>query len=77
MVILDVDHRTSRNHQNKARELHKIGVLRDAGFDMDLGGKDIVTVQYQNANNSSAASTSSWGGGGERVRPARRPTGRW
>ncbi|HQD97302.1 MAG TPA: vitamin B12-dependent ribonucleotide reductase, partial [Propionicimonas sp.] len=23
-----------------------------AGFDMDLGGKDIVSVQYQNANNS-------------------------
>ncbi len=27
-------------------------MLRDAGFDMDLGGKDIVSVQYQNANNS-------------------------
>ena len=26
--------------------------LRDAGFDMDLGGKDITSVQYQNANNS-------------------------
>jgi ribonucleoside-diphosphate reductase alpha chain len=26
--------------------------LRDAGFDMDLGGRDIVSVQYQNANNS-------------------------
>ncbi|MEY3254305.1 MAG: hypothetical protein RJA01_311, partial [Actinomycetota bacterium] len=25
---------------------------RDAGFDMDLGGKDIISVQYQNANNS-------------------------
>ncbi|NED58379.1 hypothetical protein G3I24_46735, partial [Micromonospora aurantiaca] len=25
---------------------------RDAGFDMDLGGKDIGSVQYQNANNS-------------------------
>src|SRR5919197_437183 len=24
----------------------------DAGFDMDLGGRDIVSVQYQNANNS-------------------------
>ena len=23
-----------------------------AGFDMDLGGKDITSVQYQNANNS-------------------------
>jgi len=27
-------------------------VLRDAGFDMDLGGEDIISVQYQNANNS-------------------------
>ena len=27
-------------------------MLRDAGFDMDLGGKDITCVQYQNANNS-------------------------
>ena len=27
-------------------------MLRDAGFDMDLGGEDIVSVQYQNANNS-------------------------
>jgi ribonucleoside-diphosphate reductase alpha chain len=27
-------------------------VLRDAGFDMDLGGSDITSVQYQNANNS-------------------------
>ena len=26
--------------------------LRDAGFDMDLGGRDITSVQYQNANNS-------------------------
>ena len=26
--------------------------MRDAGFDMDLGGKDITSVQYQNANNS-------------------------
>ncbi|HXL16831.1 MAG TPA: vitamin B12-dependent ribonucleotide reductase, partial [Streptosporangiaceae bacterium] len=36
----------------KAREEEKVRVLRDAGFDMDLGGKDIVSVQYQNANNS-------------------------
>ncbi|MDQ3096310.1 MAG: vitamin B12-dependent ribonucleotide reductase, partial [Actinomycetota bacterium] len=38
--------------ETKAREEDKIRVLRDAGFDMDLGGKDIVSVQYQNANNS-------------------------
>ena len=30
----------------------RIRALRDAGFDMDLGGKDIISVQYQNANNS-------------------------
>ena len=27
-------------------------MLRDAGFDVDLGGADIISVQYQNANNS-------------------------
>jgi len=35
-----------------AREEDKIRALRDAGFDMDLGGRDITSVQYQNANNS-------------------------
>ncbi|MDT7677271.1 MAG: ribonucleoside-diphosphate reductase alpha chain, partial [Pseudonocardiales bacterium] len=34
------------------REEEKIRVLRDNGFDMDLGGSDINSVQYQNANNS-------------------------
>src|SRR5205807_7166000 len=38
--------------ETKANEENKIRALRDAGFDMDLGGKDIVSVQYQNANNS-------------------------
>ncbi len=38
--------------ETKAREEDKIRALRDAGFDMDLGGKDITSVQYQNANNS-------------------------
>src|ERR1700759_5390869 len=38
--------------ETKAREENKIRALRDAGFDMDLGGADIVSVQYQNANNS-------------------------
>jgi ribonucleoside-diphosphate reductase alpha chain len=53
MVILDVDHPDIEEFiETKAREEHKIRVLRDAGFDMDLGGKDIVSVQYQNANNS-------------------------
>ena len=38
--------------ETKAREEDKIRALRDAGFDMDLGGADITSVQYQNANNS-------------------------
>jgi ribonucleoside-diphosphate reductase alpha chain len=53
MVVLDVDHPDVREFvQTKAREEDKVRALRDAGFDMDLGGKDIVSVQYQNANNS-------------------------
>ena len=36
----------------KAREERKIRVLEDAGFDMSLDGKDMASVQYQNANNS-------------------------
>jgi ribonucleoside-diphosphate reductase alpha chain len=53
MVVLDVDHPDVAEFiQTKAREEEKIRVLRDAGFDMDLGGTDIVSVQYQNANNS-------------------------
>ncbi|HSF26860.1 MAG TPA: vitamin B12-dependent ribonucleotide reductase, partial [Actinomycetes bacterium] len=53
MVVLDVDHPDIEEFvQTKAREEDKIRVLRDAGFDMDLGGKDITSVQYQNANNS-------------------------
>jgi ribonucleotide reductase alpha subunit len=53
MVVLDVDHPDIEEFvQTKAREEHKIRALRDAGFDMDLGGDDIHSVQYQNANNS-------------------------
>ncbi|MEV6631263.1 vitamin B12-dependent ribonucleotide reductase [Actinoplanes sp. NPDC051470] len=53
MVILDVDHPDIEEFvYTKAREENKIRALRDAGFDMDLGGSDIVSVQYQNANNS-------------------------
>ncbi len=53
MVVLDVDHPDIEEFvETKAREENKIRVLRDAGFDMDLGGHDITSVQYQNANNS-------------------------
>ena len=53
MVVLDVDHPDIVEFvETKAREENKIRVLRDAGFDMDLGGSDITSVQYQNANNS-------------------------
>ncbi|WP_151775266.1 vitamin B12-dependent ribonucleotide reductase [Streptomyces abyssomicinicus] len=53
MVILDVDHPDVENFiETKVKEEEKIRALRDAGFDMDLGGDDITSVQYQNANNS-------------------------
>jgi ribonucleoside-diphosphate reductase alpha chain len=53
MVVLDVDHPDIEEFiETKVHEEEKIRVLRDAGFDMDLGGKDIISVQYQNANNS-------------------------
>jgi ribonucleoside-diphosphate reductase alpha chain len=53
MVVLDVDHPDIEEFiETKASEEKKIRVLRDAGFDMELGGKDINSVQYQNANNS-------------------------
>ena len=53
MVVLDVDHPDIAEFVGtKAREEDKIRVLRDAGYDMDLGGEDITSVQYQNANNS-------------------------
>ena len=53
MVVLDVDHPDIAEFvETKAREENKIRVLRDAGYDMDLGGSDITSVQYQNANNS-------------------------
>ncbi len=53
MVVLDVDHPDIRAFiDTKVREEDKIRALRDAGFDMDLDGRDIFSVQYQNANNS-------------------------
>ncbi|WP_407561626.1 vitamin B12-dependent ribonucleotide reductase [Streptomyces sp. 184] len=53
MVVLDVDHPDIEAFiETKVKEEEKIRALRDAGFDMDLGGDDITSVQYQNANNS-------------------------
>ena len=53
MVVLDVDHPDIAEFiETKAREEDKIRALRDAGFDMDLSGRDITSAQYQNANNS-------------------------
>src|SRR3546814_11213991 len=53
MVILNVDHPDVEEFVwVKAREEKKIRVLEQAGFDMSLDGKDMASVQYQNAHNS-------------------------
>ncbi len=53
MVILNVNHPDVEEFVwVKAREEKKIRVLEEAGFDMSLDGKDMASVQYQNANNS-------------------------
>ncbi|MDR0956080.1 MAG: vitamin B12-dependent ribonucleotide reductase [Candidatus Nomurabacteria bacterium] len=53
MVVLDIDHPDIEAFiETKVREEAKIRALKSAGFDMDIDGKDIYSVQYQNANNS-------------------------
>jgi ribonucleoside-diphosphate reductase alpha chain len=53
MVIMNVEHPDVEQFiWCKSIEEDKARVLQAAGFDMSLDGKDIFSVQYQNANNS-------------------------
>lgn len=53
MVIMNIAHPDVEEFiWCKAREERKARALGDAGFEMDLNGRDIHSIQYQNANNS-------------------------
>ena len=53
MVMLDVDHPDIEEFiWTKATEEKKARALTEAGFDMGIDGKDLFSLQYQNANNS-------------------------
>jgi ribonucleoside-diphosphate reductase alpha chain len=53
MVILNVEHPDIEEFiWCKAREEKKSHALQDMGFEMGLNGRDAISIQYQNANNS-------------------------